>query len=315
MPHTPPLLKEAQNHLPAKELEMLRDAYEMAEDLYGQKTYRTGEKLMQHVETVARLLMPLHPDVQTLIATLLQYAASPDEFLKIKDRFGGPMGSMISSLSVLDKSCCKLACLPQSQLHKMILALSGDVRVLLICLHSRWHTLERAQGLPKAQREILAREILDVFAPIAARLGIYSLKYTLETLSFFALYAKEAEVIEKDLQKIRKEQGSLLEKSKNQLESLLRKEGGRVHIVGREKHPYSIHRKMNRKSLTAISDIYDLLGLRILVESVEDCYQVLGIIHRTYRPILHRIKDYIAMPKPNGYRSLHTTVTGLSATR
>jgi GTP diphosphokinase / guanosine-3',5'-bis(diphosphate) 3'-diphosphatase len=311
MKHISPLLGEAEVHLSPKELRELHDAYELAQGIYGLRQCETKETYLEQVEKVALLLLHLHPDVQTLIATLLQYARTKENLEKIKQRFGRGVIDIIASLSILE-GAGTLSVRTPSQLRRIALVLSKDIRVLLIFLHNRWHILDHANALPDEERKSIARDTLTVLAPICARLGIYSLKYALETLAFTTLFPNEAGETWQSLSTVRREHGSFLTEGQRKLERLFRKEGIRAHITTREKHPYSVFRKMRHKGLGSATDLYDLYGMRILVECVEDCYRALGVIHRTYRPIAHRIKDYIATPKPNGYRSLHTTVRGLS---
>lgn len=312
MPLTPPLLREAATYLSSEDMESLSDAYHLAKHIYGEETHCTGEPLLIHAEKIARLLLRLHPDARTLIACLLQFVKAEPDLTGIERRFGKRVKRIIATLAVLEHGCGKTAVYSSGYLRKMTEALSEDIRVLLICLHNRWHLLEQAHHLPPKQQRSLAREALDVFAPISARLGVYSLKYALETISFSILYPEESADIEGTLRELRKKQGPFIAESARAVKRLLMREGKRIEVLGREKHPYSIFRKMQRKNVSRITDLHDLFGLRVLVPTTEDCYQVLGLIHRTYRPVMHRMKDYIAFPKPNGYCSLHTTILGLN---
>lgn len=311
MPITPPLLKEAASYLTPEEMGDVREAYELARHMYEGRKYTDVEPLLIHAEKIARLLLHFHPDTRTIISALLQYAETKEQYQMIEHRFGKKVIHTISSLSVLERGSGRSVTYSTTYVQKMALALSEDIRVILIWLHNCWHQLQhRVTSDPKRQRAI-AREVLDVFAPLAARLGVYSLKYTLETLAFSILYPGEAADIDEGLKKLRKQQGSFLRENTRVLRRLFLQEGKKVEILAREKHPYSIFRKMQQKGVSIMTDLHDLFGLRIIVENEEECYSTLGIIHRTYRPIIHRVKDYIAFPKPNGYRSIHTTVLGL----
>lgn len=306
-----PFLSEVEVHLTHDELNTLREAYDLARQIYGITHCPTGETYVAMVEKVGRLLLPLHPDVQTLIAGLLQYARTKENLVEIKSRFGKEVIDIITSLSILE-GVGVLSMHSPAQLKRIALVLSKDIRVLLIFLHNRLYILENANALQENEKVTLAQETLSVLAPICARLGIYSLKYALETIAFVILYPNEASLTWENLNTVRREHTQFVVDAQRMLENLLKKERVRAHIAVREKHPYSIFRKMKHKGLTQATDLYDLLGMRILVDNVEDCYRVLGIVHRMYQPITHRIKDYIATPKPNGYRSLHTTILGLS---
>lgn len=309
---TSALLREAASHFPEEEMRQIRDAYEVARTIYAGRLHPCGEPLAIYAEKVARLLLRLHPDARTMVAALLQYAEGKEHLPAIERRFGKKTVRTIATLAMLERDYGKTPTYSTAYLRKMTEVLSDDIRVLLVALHNRLHALEQSESYDEKTRRTLAREVLDVFAPLSARLGVYSLKYALEAPAFGILYPEEAQTIEQALRNLRRQQGPFITESARVLKRTLVREGKRAEIIGREKHPYSIFRKMQQKGITKITDLHDLFGLRILVDTVEECYQILGFIHRIYRPILHRMKDYIAFPKPNGYRSLHTTILGLN---
>jgi GTP diphosphokinase / guanosine-3',5'-bis(diphosphate) 3'-diphosphatase len=306
------LLKSLNGNISSKEINDLRDAYEMSCEMYENEKHSTGEYLSTHVKEVIKMILPMHPDTKIIIIALLHHTKSPEDLRKIEKRFGKDVRKAVASLGVLENECKRNRSHSKCQLNKMLLALSEDVRVLIICLHDHAHILDNAHHLEQKDQIVVAREILEVFAPLCAKLGIYSLKYMLENKAFSILYPQEAEDIEKTFDAIQRKHGSLLSSAEISLSKTLKSEGIDCDISYRKKHSYSIFRKMHKKGITNMIDLYDLFGTRMLVDSVEDCYRALGILHRTYRPVLHRIKDYIGMPKPNGYRSLHTTLLGLS---
>jgi GTP diphosphokinase / guanosine-3',5'-bis(diphosphate) 3'-diphosphatase len=308
----PSFLTELTSHFGENDTSNLSEAYKLAQEIYGNEQCVTGESLILSAEKVARLLLPFHPDAKTLTATFLQYVNDMEALKQIEERFGKDVRSTISSLAILDRWHDRTSSNSPAELHRMVTVLSSDVRVLLICLHNCLNTLEQAKHLNEKARILLARDVLEVFAPLCAKLGIYSLKYRLETLAFFILHSQDASEIDCTFETLRKKHGDFLSICHQSLKDSIKREGLNVAISARKKHPYSIFRKMNRKNITSMTDLYDLYGMRILVESIEDCYRLLGVIHSEYRPILHRIKDYIAMPKPNGYRSLHTTAMSVS---
>jgi len=301
-------------YLKQEDARLVKNAYLLAEELYGDLSCDPhNESCLDHAEHVTNLLIDRKPDIHTMIACILQFVREPEQLRLVEEQFGKDIASTISAHSILDIGCDRYATRSPATLRRIIRAFSRDVRVLFIALHNRWYTLQRADDFPLRERSMLARETLDIFASLCARLGIYSLKYELETLSFRILYPEESTHLEETLRNLRKQHGTFLAASKRLLGTLLTAEGGKPLILTREKYPYSIFQKLERKSLTSATDLYDLFGMRVLVDSEEECYQVLGTIHRTYRPLSHRMKDYIAVPKPNGYRSLHTTVLGLSS--
>ena len=305
-------LDQAQTYLKADAMRDIRDAYRLMQEEECTCSRHPGETCIAHAEQVTMLLLPRKPDAHTIIACLLQCIHEPETIRKIEERFGKNITGTIASLSIINGGSGGGASVNRPPLQHILLALSKDVRVLLIALHNRWHALRKLEHFDLKHRPLIAREALEVFAPLCARLGIYSLKYELETLAFHTLFKEEADDLEEKLDALRKQYGPFLQESKRTITKLLSQEGKQAMILTREKHPYSIFRKLQRKNLTSITDLHDLFGVRILVDTEEECYEVLGIIHRAYRPIPHRMKDYIAMGKPNGYRSIHTTVLGVN---
>ncbi len=193
--------------------------------------------------------------------------------------------------------------------RKMLLAMVRDLRVILVKLADRTHNLRTIDALPLAKRRSIARETLDIYAPVAERLGLYAMKLELEDLGFRTLYPQRYRVIERALKKARGNQKEFLGKIRTQLEAALKKAGIPAHVESREKHLYSIYRKMLRKRAT-LAEIVDVYGLRIIVDSVDTSYRALGVVHSVYKPMPGRFKDYVAIPRVNGYQSLHTTLFG-----
>lgn len=305
-------LDQAQTYLKAEDMRIIRDAYRLIqEEEESSCTRHPGETCAEHAKLVTMLLLPRRPDARTIVACLLQCIQKPELLRSIEERFGKSITGTIASLSVIDGGTGGAA-VSRPPMQHILLVLSKDIRVLLIALHNRWHALRQTEYFDPKQRSLIAREALEIFAPLCARLGIYSLKYELETLAFHILFKEEANDLKEKLDALRKQYGPFLQESKRTVSRLLSQEGKHAMILTREKHPYSIFRKLQRKNLTSITDLHDLFGVRILVDTEEECYEVLGIIHRAYRPIPHRMKDYIAMGKPNGYRSIHTTVLGVN---
>lgn len=304
-------LEQAQMYLKAEDMRDIKDAYRLAQEKEGSCLRHPGETCIEHAQQVTILLLPRRPDAHTIIVCLLQCIQAPEMIRRIEERFGKNVTGTIANLSIIDGGS-GWSSTSRPTMQRILLAFSKDVRVLLIALHNRWHSLQQSEHFDPKHRSLICREALEVFAPLCARLGIYSLKYELETLAFRALFGEEASHLEQKLEALRRQYGPFLAESKRTLGKLLAQEGKHALILAREKHPYSIFQKLQRKNLTSMTDLHDLFGMRILVDTLEECYEVLGIIHRAYRPIPHRIKDYIAMSKPNGYRSIHTTVLGVN---
>ena len=306
------IMEEAGKYLPADDLRDVSDALAMSQDLYNECKCHRGKSCLDHVTEIACLLLPRKPDSHTLIACILQCANRPDSLDKIEERFGKDVRSTVATLAMLEGDCGVAPVRTVHQLRRMVIAFAKDIRVLLIALYNTLNFLKRADVFNEKEKRLLAREALEIFGPICARLGIYALKYELETLAFALLHPEDADELGKVIKELRLKHESHLDESRKIIDGFLGKEQIYADIITRMKHPYSIFRKMNRKGVTSPTDLHDLFGIRIIVESEEDCYRTLGIIHRRFCPIAHRMKDYIAMPKPNGYRSLHTTVLGVS---
>src|SRR6202021_2028451 len=192
---------------------------------------------------------------------------------------------------------------------KMLLAMVRDLRVILVKLADRTHNLRTIESLAPAKRRQIARETLDIYAPVAERLGLYAMKLELEDLGFRTLYPQRYRVIERALKRARGNQKEFLNKIRAQLEAALKKAAIPGRVEAREKHLFSIYRKMLRKR-SMLSEIVDVYGLRITIDAVDTCYRVLGVVHSVYKPMPGRFKDYIAIPRINGYQSLHTTLFG-----
>lgn len=188
-----------------------------------------------------------------------------------------------------------------------------DIRVILIKLADRLHNMRTLSYIPRNRQIANAKETMDIYAPLANRLGIYSLKWELEDLSFRYLYPEEYRELVAGIEKKREERLEFIDKIMEEIKVALKKEDIKAEITGRAKHLYSIYRKMKRDNIT-LDQVYDLFALRIIVNSVKDCYAALGVVHDLYSPMPGRFKDYIAVPKPNMYQSIHTTLIGPNGT-
>lgn len=188
-----------------------------------------------------------------------------------------------------------------------------DIRVILIKLADRLHNMRTLSYIPRNRQIANAKETMDIYAPLANRLGIYSLKWELEDLSFRYLYPEEYRELVAGIEKKREERLEFIDKIMEEIKVALKKEDIKAEITGRAKHLYSIYRKMKRDNIT-LDQVYDLFALRIIVNSVKDCYAALGVVHELYSPMPGRFKDYIAVPKPNMYQSIHTTLIGPNGT-
>ena len=298
----------------------LARALDFAANLYGKELLGTGEPAYQHAVGLARNVAELRLDADARVAGLL-FAAPvylPEAEEKLKASFGAAVASLVAGISRLNqlRVVMKTAALgkesgPQAEvLRKMLLAMVEDVRVVLLRLASRTQTLRWLARAPDAERVQLARETLDIYAPLANRLGVWQLKWELEDLAFRYLEPELYKRIAGMLDDRRSERERAVDKAIGALADELARAGIRAEITGRPKHLYSIYSKMRAKSLD-FSQIHDVSGLRVLVDEAKDCYTVLGVVHNLWAPIPREFDDYISRPKANLYRSLHTAVIGL----
>ncbi len=297
----------------------LARALDFAANLYGKELLGTGEPAYEHAVGLARNVAELRLDADARVAGLL-FAAPvylPEAEEKLKASFGAAVASLVAGISRLNqlRVVMKTAALgkesgPQAEvLRKMLLAMVEDVRVVLLRLASRTQTLRWLARVPDAERVQLARETLDIYAPLANRLGVWQLKWELEDLSFRYLEPELYNRIAGLLEGRRSERERFVEQAIAELADELARAGIRAEITGRPKHLYSIYSKMRAKSLD-FSQIHDVSGLRVLVDEANDCYTVLGVVHNLWAPIPREFDDYISRPKANLYRSLHTAVIG-----
>ena len=292
----------------------LARAFTIAQSSFGDEPHWTGETVLSHTLGVLEQLSPFEPDEDTVVACLLHHVLEQQQMTltELEEQFGSKVRSLVSGIHLLSHITLEGRRRSIEDLRIMLLSVSDDIRVLLVCFCDRAHCFKSIEKIDPARAKRLAQDVLQLFAPVAARLGIYSIKHELESFAFPVLYKHDSEHIAQQLDRIHIERPDFLQKSCTALEHFLDEQGIEAKVSSRQKYSYSIFQKMRRKSLTSIEDIYDLFALRVIVESEEDCYRVLGLLHRLGRPLPNRFKDYIAFPKPNGYQSLHTTLAGFA---
>jgi len=306
------LLAKVSSYLPPEQVERIREASEFGAAAHQGQTRVSGEPYITHPVAAAAILAELHLDADTIVSAILHDVIEDTPIAKadIAARFGTDVAEIVDGVTKLDQIRFKNREEAQAEsFRKMLLAMVRDLRVILVKLADRTHNLRTIDALAPAKRRAIARETLDIYAPVAERLGLYSMKLELEDLGFSTLYPKRYRVIERTLKRARGNQKEFLNKIRDQLESALKKAGIAGHVESREKHLYSIYRKMLRKRAT-LAEIVDVYGLRIIVEAVDTCYRALGVVHSVYKPMPGRFKDYVAIPRVNGYQSLHTTLFG-----
>ena len=310
------VIAKAKEKNPKFKEEKVRKAYEFANAEHGDQCRKSGEPYIIHPLGVAYILAELEMDEDTICAALLHDVVedTPVTNQDLEKIFGKSVAEMVAGVTKLNTLSYSSAQERQVEdYRKMFLAMGKDIRVILIKLADRLHNMRTLKYLSRERQIANAKETMDLYAPLANRLGIYTLKWELEDLSFRYLYPEEYFEIVQGLDKKRGERLRFLDKIVQKVKDGLRAENIEFEIEGRAKHLYSIYRKMQRDHKT-LDEIYDLFAIRILVNSVKDCYAALGVVHELYNPMPGRFKDYIAVPKPNMYQSIHTTLIGPNAT-
>ena len=287
-------------------------AYRFSAAAHEGQMRKSGEPYITHPVSVAGILADLHLDVPTLVAALLHDVVEDTGVTKqeISDLFGKQVAELVDGLSKLDKIEFQSAMQAQAEnFRKMLLAMSQDVRVILVKLADRLHNMSTLSAMSPEKRRNTARETLEIYAPIANRLGLNAIYQELEDLSFKHLYPMRYGVLRKAVKAARGNRKEVVGMIQEAISLRLDEMQVEAEVTGREKHLYSIYRKMIGKTVT-FSQIYDIYGFRIIVKDMATCYLALGILHGLYKPIPGKFKDYIAIPKANGYQSLHTTLFG-----
>lgn len=292
-------------------------AYNYAKEKHGTQCRKSGEPYIIHPVQVAYILADIGLDESTICAALLHDVVEDTEVTHedlVRD-FGEEIANMVAGVTKLGELRYQ-ASTEERQVEnyrKMFLAMGKDIRVIIIKLADRLHNLRTLKYLRRDRQIANAKETMELYAPLANRLGIYSLKWELEDLAFKYLYPEEYRELVEGIDKKREERLKFIEKIMGDIRGALKKQKIEAEVTGRAKHLYSIYRKMKRDNKT-LDQIYDLFALRILVNSVKDCYTALGVVHEMYSPMPGRFKDYIAVPKPNMYQSIHTTLLGEKGT-
>jgi len=297
-------------------VELIKKAYDYAEKYHDGQFRKSGEPYMIHPLNVAYILAELEVDDATICAALLHDVVEDtvitDE--KLREDFGEEISEMVAGVTKL--GTLRYTSKEEEQVEnyrKMFLAMGKDIRVIIIKLADRLHNMRTLKYLSRERQIANAKETQDLYAPLANRLGMYSLKWELDDLAFKYLNPEEYREIVVGLDRKREERMQFIEQIKENLEAEIRNQGIKAEVTGRAKHIYSIYRKMQRDNKT-LDQIYDLFALRILVDTITDCYTILGIVHEMYTPMPGRFKDYIAVPKKNMYQSIHTTLLGPKGT-
>ncbi|MFC7387828.1 RelA/SpoT family protein [Sphaerisporangium rhizosphaerae] len=305
-----PLFKTVRATHPKADLRVIERAYDVAAYHHRDQKRKSGDPYITHPLAVATILAELGTDDETLCAALLHDTVEDTAYGldELSADFGESIALLVDGVTKLDK--VKFGDAAQAEtVRKMVVAMSRDIRVLVIKLADRLHNMRTLRYLPRHKQEQKARETLEIFAPLAHRLGMNTIKWELEDLAFGMLYPKRYDEIARMVSERAPRRDLFLQEVIEKVSADLREAKIRAAVKGRPKHYYSIYQKMIAREV-AFDDIYDLVGIRVLVDTVRDCYAALGTIHARWNPVPGRFKDYIAMPKFNMYQSLHTTVIG-----
>jgi len=306
------LIAKLENYLPPDQVERVQQAYEFGAAAHRGQKRLSGEPYISHPIAAANILADLHVDAETIIAAILHDVIedTPTAKEQIAEQFGKDVAELVDAVTKLDQIKFKSRQEAQAEsFRKMLLAMVRDIRVILVKLADRTHNMRTLDAMPLPKRRRIALETVDIYAPIAERLGLYGIKLELEELGFKALYPQRYRVIERELKRARGNQKQFVGKIAEALRTAIARSGVQATIEGREKHLYSVYKKM-RKKRVPLNEIVDVYGFRIVVDSVDTCYRVLGVVHGLYKPMPGRFKDYVAIPRVNGYQSLHTTLFG-----
>jgi RelA/SpoT family (p)ppGpp synthetase len=306
------LLARLETYLAPEQVDEVRRAYDFGAHAHEGQRRLSGEPYISHPVAVAGILADMHMDAATITAAVLHDVIedTPTAKDEIAAEFGAEVAQLVDGVSKLTQIQFQSRVEAQAEnFRKMLLAMVEDIRVILMKLADRLHNMRTLGVMPPPKRRRIARETLEIYAPIANRLGMNALRLELEDLGFKALYPNRYRVLARQIKRGRGHHKEIVRKISSQLKQALKQEGIDATVLGREKHLYSVYTKMRTKRLS-LHDVADMYGFRIVVDKVDTCYRVLGIVHATYKPTPGRFKDYIAIPKGNGYQSLHTVLVG-----
>lgn len=307
-----PLRERLNGYLETEQVDQIAQAYDLARDAHTGQNRSSGDPYITHPVAVAHILADMKMDAQSIMAALMHDVLedTPVDRERIAGQFGEQVADLVEGVSKLTQIKFRNKAEAQAEnFRKMMMAMVQDIRVILIKLADRTHNMRTLGALRPDKRRRIALETLEIYAPIANRLGLYQIREELEDLGFAALHPMRYRILKDAVEKARGNRKEIIDTIGSALESRLEQAGLTGKVIGRKKHLFSIYEKMKKKH-GAFNDVMDVYGFRIIVESIDACYRVLGLVHNLYKPVPGRFKDYIAIPKTNGYQSLHTTLKG-----
>jgi GTP diphosphokinase / guanosine-3',5'-bis(diphosphate) 3'-diphosphatase len=305
-----PLIKTVRATHPKADVRLIERAYEVAAQQHAGQVRKSGDPFITHPLAVTTILAELGMNSETLCAALLHDTVEDTDYTltELRKEFGDDVATLVDGVTKLDK--VKYGDAAQAEtVRKMVVAMSRDIRVLVIKLADRLHNMRTIRYLPREKQEQKSREVLEIFAPLAHRLGMNNVKWELEDLAFSTMFPKRYDEIARLVSERAPRRDVFMHDVKELVQADMDEAKIKAYVTGRPKHYYSVYQKMIARNV-GFDDIYDLVGIRVLVDSVRDCYAALGTVHARWNPVPGRFKDYIAMPKFNLYQSLHTTVIG-----
>ena len=307
------LAERLSTYLAPDQVNLVRRAYFYAEQAHDGQRRRSGEAYVTHPLAVANILADMHMDHQSLMAAMLHDVIEDTGIAKeaLTSQFGETVAELVDGVSKLTQMNFETKAEAQAEnFQKMAMAMARDIRVILVKLADRLHNMRTLEVLSGEKRRRIAKETLEIYAPIANRLGMHNMRVEFEDLGFKAMHPMRSERIRTAVRRARGNRKEIVGKIEESIAACLQREGLAGEVSGREKHLYSIYKKMRGKR-RAFNEIMDVYAFRIIVDKVDTCYRVLGAVHNLYKPLPGRFKDYIAIPKANGYQSLHTTLFGM----
>ncbi|OHC25733.1 MAG: bifunctional GTP diphosphokinase/guanosine-3',5'-bis(diphosphate) 3'-diphosphatase [Pseudomonadales bacterium RIFCSPHIGHO2_02_FULL_60_43] len=313
MPSIDALADRLSTYLDGDQVNLVRRAYFYAEQAHDGQRRRSGEAYVTHPLAVASILADMHMDHQSLMAAMLHDVIEDTGIAKeaLDAQFGESVAELVDGVSKLTQMNFETKAEAQAEnFQKMAMAMARDIRVILVKLADRLHNMRTLEVLSGEKRRRIAKETLEIYAPIANRLGMHSMRIEFEDLGFKAMHPMRSERIRTAVKRARGNRKEIVNKIEESITHCLAREGMEGEVMGREKHLYGIYQKMRGKR-RAFNEIMDVYAFRIVVDKVDTCYRVLGAVHNLYKPLPGRFKDYIAIPKANGYQSLHTTLFGM----
>jgi guanosine-3',5'-bis(diphosphate) 3'-pyrophosphohydrolase len=303
---------QLETYLDKGQLELVKQAYIFARDAHEGQKRSSGDPYITHPVAVARILSEIHLDHQTIMAALMHDVIEDTEVTQeeLAEKFGTSVAELVEGVSKLTKIKFSTRAEAQAEnFRKMMMAMVKDIRVIMIKLADRLHNMRTLGSLNNEKRRRIANETLEIYSPIANRLGIYSIREEMQVLGFAALYPMRHKILQASVKKARGNRKEIISTIQGAIEKKLKKTKLGSDVIGREKNLFSIYRKMRDKKMTFF-EVMDVYAFRIVTDKIDTCYRILGQMHMLYKPVHGRFKDYIAIPKANGYQSLHTTLKG-----